>query len=125
MKRVARNSFAIAAFILGIGGTTQSLSGQPNNLKQDTRSIERPNPAWDYDGKRILGHVGQTVILWDAATGKLLQKLPGHKERIFAVRFSPDGVHAPVAAVQPGGDAQLPSERHPHLLLNLTTESKG
>ena len=58
------------------------------------RSIERPNPTWDYDGDRILGHVGQKVILWDTTTGKVLQKFQGHEERLFAVRFSPDGIHA-------------------------------
>jgi len=68
------------------------------------QSIERPNRAWDYDGKRIIGFVGQKILLWDAATGKLLQKMDGHKERIFAVRFSPDGAHALSSSwMSPGG----------------------
>lgn len=96
MKCVVINGFAIATLFLGIAGTTQIVSGQARSIKsrQNMRSIERPNLGWDYDGKRILGHVGHTVILWDATTGKVLQKLKAHEERICSVRFSPDGVYA-------------------------------
>ena len=59
-----------------------------------TQSIERPNKTWDYDGKQILGHVGEKICLWDATTGKLIRKLQGHKERLFTLRLSPDGIHA-------------------------------
>lgn len=59
-----------------------------------SQGIERPIRTWDYDGKQILGHVGEEIRLWDATTGKLLRKLQGHKERLFTLRFSPDGVHA-------------------------------
>ncbi|MBC7815754.1 MAG: hypothetical protein IAG10_02520, partial [Planctomycetaceae bacterium] len=58
------------------------------------QSIQRPSRSWDYDGKRILGHVGYDICLWDATTGKLLHRMKGHKERIKAVQFSPDGNHA-------------------------------
>jgi hypothetical protein len=82
MKCAVRTSFAIAMLVLGIAGTSQIVSGKPRSIKseQNMRSIERPNPSWDYDGKRILGHVGHTVILWDAMTGKVLQKLKAHEE---------------------------------------------
>jgi WD40 repeat protein len=63
----------------------------PGQWKQ---SIERPSCSWDYDGQRILGHVGHDICLWDATTGKLLHKMHGHEERIKAVQFSPDGKYA-------------------------------
>ena len=31
------------------------------------------------------------IILWDAATGKLLRELSGHKGSVVSVAFSPDG----------------------------------
>jgi WD40 repeat protein len=54
----------------------------------------RPVPDWDYDGKRILGHIGNDVCLWDASNGRLLKTFVGHGEQIFALEFSPDGKYA-------------------------------
>jgi WD40 repeat protein len=129
MKCVVRNGFAMAALILGIVGPIQIVSGQPMPKKpeRNMRSIERPNPSWDYDGKRILGHVGQTVILWDATTGKVLQKLQSHKERICTVRFSPDGVHALSSSwMEPGGMLMYKSKDTRTILWKLATgEIKG
>ncbi|KAF1973642.1 WD40 repeat-like protein [Bimuria novae-zelandiae CBS 107.79] len=46
--------------------------------------------SWDADGKRIAAGSGdQSVAIWDAATGKLLHKLPGHKGAVNDVRFHP------------------------------------
>jgi WD40 repeat protein len=129
MKRVIRNGFAIVVIILSSISTIQIVSGQLTPIKpeQNMRSIERPNPTWDYDGKRILGHVGQIVILWDATTGKVLQKLQGHKERISSVRFSPDGVHALSSSwMGPGGMKMYKSQDTRTIFWNLATgEQKG
>jgi WD40 repeat protein len=77
---------------------------KPDKTVRLPREIERPNRAWDYDGKRILGFVGQKILLWDAETGKLLRKMEGHKEHIYAVRFSPDGAYALSSSwMSPGG----------------------
>jgi WD40 repeat protein len=44
------------------------------------------------DGKRLaLGSTGDSVSLCDAATGRELRKLPGHKGMVYALEFSPDG----------------------------------
>jgi WD40 repeat protein len=51
-------------------------------------------PDWDYDGTRILGHIGYDVYVWDARTGRQLYKLVGHRERIDSLQFSPDGAYA-------------------------------
>lgn len=40
----------------------------------------RAKTDWDYDGKRILGHLENNVCLWDANDGRLLKKFVGHVE---------------------------------------------
>ncbi|KAJ5558092.1 hypothetical protein N7535_009579, partial [Penicillium sp. DV-2018c] len=47
--------------------------------------------SWDPKGQKIAAGSGdQTVVVWDAKTGKLLYKLPGHKGTVNDVRFSPN-----------------------------------
>src|SRR5262249_1060289 len=44
------------------------------------------------DGKTLAtGHMDGTVNLWDRQTGKRQAVLAGHKFRVWAVAFSPDG----------------------------------
>lgn len=46
--------------------------------------------SWDPKGQKIAAGSGdRTVVVWDANTGKLLYKLPGHKGAVNDVRFSP------------------------------------
>jgi WD40 repeat protein len=46
--------------------------------------------CWDSTGEKIAAASGdQTVLVWDARTGKLLYKLPGHRGCVNDVRFSP------------------------------------
>ena len=57
-----------------------------------TVGIERNllRASWDAKGKRIVAGSGdQTVVVWDAFTGKLLGKLPGHRGSVNDARFSP------------------------------------
>ncbi len=86
----------IVFFVLCIGASGQPAFGQPMPpvATQWKQSIERRYTDWDYDGKRILGHVDEDICLWDAVTGQLLHRLKGHQERIHKVQFSPDGKHA-------------------------------
>ena len=118
LRQTLRSGFAIVGLILFIGTSSQTVSGEPVQWK---RSIERPRLGWDYDGKRILGHVGYDICLWDATTGKLLHTMKGHKERIFAVQFSRDGKHALSSSwVGPGGiDSKSRDTRT--ILWNLAT----
>jgi len=90
-----RGSICLIA-VIGWSAVLLPAAGQEktNKLPLFTQSIERPNRTWDYDGKHILGHVGEKICLWDATTGKLIRKLRGHKERLFTLRLSPDGMHA-------------------------------
>lgn len=82
--------------LMCIGLSGQMTYGQPGSPApvQWRQSIERPTKGWDYDGKRILGHVSYDICLWDATTGKLLQRMKEHNETIKKVQFIPDGEHA-------------------------------
>ncbi|KAJ6147374.1 U5 snRNP complex subunit [Penicillium chrysogenum] len=47
--------------------------------------------SWDPKGEKIAAGSGdRTVVVWEAKTGKLLYKLPGHKGTVNDVRFSPN-----------------------------------
>jgi len=44
------------------------------------------------DGKLLAaGSLDTIVRLWDASTGKLLDRLRGHRDSVYSVAFSPDG----------------------------------
>jgi WD40 repeat protein len=60
--------------------------------------------------------------LWDATTGRLLRQLNAHKERLFAVRFSPDGRHALSSSwVGPGPMVEYTSKDTRTILWDLDT----
>jgi WD40 repeat protein len=47
--------------------------------------------SWDPKGERIVAGSGDgTVAVWESRTGKLLNKLPGHRGAVNDVRFSPN-----------------------------------
>ncbi len=46
--------------------------------------------SWDPKGEKICAGAGdRTVVVWDAKSGKLLYKLPGHNASVNDARFSP------------------------------------
>jgi Prp8 binding protein len=46
--------------------------------------------SWDSKGEKIAAGGGdQSVTIWEARTGKLLNKLPGHRGAVNDVRFHP------------------------------------
>jgi WD40 repeat protein len=48
--------------------------------------------AFSPDGRTALsGSEDKTLILWDLASGKLIQRLAGHSGEVHSVAFSPDG----------------------------------
>jgi len=122
-----RFGFAIIGLICMDLSLCQDASSQPVNqgkLGQKAQwkpSLERPNLDWDYDGKRILGHRGYDICLWDAKTGKLLKKMKGHQERIQAVQFSRDDNHALSSSWISPGPILLKSKDTSIILWNLAT----
>jgi Prp8 binding protein len=48
--------------------------------------------SWDSTGEKIAAGSGdQSVAIWETRTGKLLNKLPGHRGTVNDVRFHPRG----------------------------------
>ena len=117
-----KSALTIVALTLCIGAPNLTGASEPKpNELQWKQSIERPNRGWDYDGKRILGHIGFDICLWDAETGKLLHRMKGHKERIHTVQFSPDGNHALSSSWMAPGETSLISRDTRVILWNLGT----
>ncbi|MGA2255279.1 MAG: hypothetical protein ABSG53_11500, partial [Thermoguttaceae bacterium] len=115
-----KSALTIVAIFLCIGAPNLTGASEPKpNELQWKQSIERPNRGWDYDGKRILGHIGYDICLWDAETGKRLHRMKGHKERIHTVQFSPDGNHALSSSWIESGETSLISRDTRVILWNL------
>ena len=47
--------------------------------------------AWSPNGWQIASASGETIDLWDSATGETLMTLEGHTNTVSVVRWSPDG----------------------------------
>lgn len=46
--------------------------------------------SWGAEGKRVAAGAGDgTVVVWNAETGKLMYKLPGHKGTVNCAELSP------------------------------------
>ncbi|KAJ6583549.1 WD40-repeat-containing domain protein [Mycena vulgaris] len=45
------------------------------------------------DGSKFISVSGQTLYIWDVATGKQLKTLGGHNGNVNSAAFSPDGLH--------------------------------
>lgn len=63
----------------------RTFDGAPTGMEKNLLKA-----SWDTQGKRIAAGSGdRSAVVWDASTGKLLQKLPGHKGAVNDVRFAP------------------------------------
>lgn len=64
----------------------RTFDGAPTGMEKNLLKA-----TWDTHGKRIAAGSGdRSVVIWDADTAKLLQKLPGHKGAVNDVRFAPN-----------------------------------
>jgi RNA polymerase sigma factor (sigma-70 family) len=57
----------------------------------DGRAMASAGGQWGDQGPRRGGTPAGEARLWDVARGKVLASFPGHKDRVFAVTFTPDG----------------------------------
>ncbi|KAI9771171.1 MAG: hypothetical protein M1840_002522 [Geoglossum simile] len=63
----------------------KAYDGAPHGLEKNLIQA-----SWDPKGTKIAaGSWDRSVVVWEAASGKLLYKLPGHKGCVNDVRFSP------------------------------------
>ena len=73
-----------------------------NLVRGERRSIDAGTTniislAYSSDGSHFAaGHIDGLINIWDAATGRRTQTLPGHSNNVFSLAFSPDGAHARV-----------------------------
>jgi len=111
-------SLTLIAFLITAGAPAQAAGERV----RWTSSIERPSRDWDYDGERILGHIGYDIGLWDAKAGALLHRMKGQQDRIHAVQFSPDGDHAISSSwIRPGPMVPYEPKDISTILWNLKT----
>jgi WD40 repeat protein len=65
-------------------------TGQRQMLPQQAGTVE--GVAFSPDGQTVVtGGSDGSAIVWNAATGELLQRLEGHTRPVFAPAFAPDG----------------------------------
>ena len=63
----------------------QTYDGAPTGLEKNLIRA-----SWDPTGEKIAAGSGdRSVVIWEAKSGKLLYKLPGHKGTVNDVRFAP------------------------------------
>jgi WD40 repeat protein len=63
-------------------------------LEGDLRRPLRPVSPFSPDGRRVVGATvtpSNAALIWDAATGKVLARLVGHRDSVTQARFSRDG----------------------------------
>jgi WD40 repeat protein len=71
----------------------ESLARWGGNLR-----LQRKLVAIDPASTRVAAPVGNTVAIWDLATGAAVGTLEGHTELVTSARFAPDGAHLVTAA---------------------------
>src|SRR5438094_5997187 len=73
------------AALAGSGGAPE-LVLNIDHVGEITAVAVSPDSRWIASGSR-----DRTVKLWDAATGKLLRTLTGHRDAVLSVTFAADG----------------------------------
>lgn len=89
-------------------------------LIQITPTVAQPMPPEEYrmpmpvtavafsaDGKRLATSGYHEVLIWDATSGKQLQRVTNVAERVYDIEFSPDGTSFAVAAGTPAETGEL------------------
>jgi WD40 repeat protein len=82
------------------------LSGDKKHLGAAHRTIV-DSVAYSPNGKWLASGAFQEVVLWDAQTGKLRQRLTGFADRVVALSFSPDGKLLATGGGPPTQDGEI------------------
>jgi WD40 repeat protein len=113
----AGDDCTIRLWDLGSGRLLRTLEGWKEHVYAVAFS---PDGKWIVSGSRDNGGVGElvqnffgaaatprgvTVRLWEVETGRLLQTLPGHRDDVMDVTFSPAGKH--IASASTDGTVRL------------------
>src|SRR4051812_32638473 len=81
----AMRAWDVRPFVAGSTRLTSVYKGHTHDLEQNLLRC-----SWSADGLRVSGgSADKTVNIWEAATGKLLYRLPGHKGAVNDVDFHP------------------------------------
>jgi len=83
--RILRSEHAIFAVAWSPDGRNLATSGVPANVTADFAQL------WSPDERNLATSGGETVAVWDMATGKVIHLLNGHAGGAFGVAWSPDG----------------------------------
>lgn len=74
-----------------LSGQTTIFTGGGVRSSDYGSSMARPRLDWDFDGARILGHVGDDIFIWDSHTGAVIQRFVGSKSGIWCLQFGAGG----------------------------------
>lgn len=81
--------------------------------------------SWDSKGEKIAAGSGdQSVAIWEVRTGKLLNKLPGHRGAVNDVRFHPLGEPIRKCSHFVASIPVCSREKHTSVLLSLKLRTK-
>lgn len=88
-------SFAAGALILVAHFLrTSARAADPDQPAPTLSNLAITSCEFSLDGKYLLTAAGRQVHHWDLASGKLIQELEGHLEKVHVVRISDDGLSA-------------------------------
>ena len=105
---------------INTGGVLNAGVDRTAQLIQIVPTVPQPMPPDEYrvpmpvtavafssDGKRLATSGYHEVLIWDATTGKQLQRVTNVAERVYDIEFAPDGKSFAVAAGTPAKIGEL------------------
>ncbi|MDR3232099.1 MAG: hypothetical protein LBT46_00250, partial [Planctomycetaceae bacterium] len=83
---------SLSVLLLATGYCVRTANAAPPDIVLEGHTDTVRSAAFSPDGTKIVtASEDNTARIWDAATGKELQKLEGHTHYVWSAVFSPDG----------------------------------